>query len=135
MNANNKYLLISIFEVIYVYYMIFLFKTRINQDKGVKRGIGFIVHPLNKITNNYFHHSKTHSKDCTSFVCKFGKDIAKIAILWLLFRNLIPQIKKYNKYFIFACFLLTFLNFNTLIYILPIFILEFYLYKYPLKDT
>jgi hypothetical protein len=134
MNANELYLFISIFEVIYIYYMILVFKTKFNFDKGVKRGIGFIVHPLNKITNNYFHHSKTHSDDCTSFVCKFGKDVAKIAMLWLLLRNIIPLMKKYNRYFIFLCFLLTFLNFNTLIYILPMFILEYYLYKYPLKN-
>lgn len=133
MNANDKYLFISIFEVIYIYYMIFIFKTKINFDSIFSNGPAFTNTKLGKLlnskTNNYFFHSFEHSKIPKCFVCPFGKTMTVIALLWFMIRNLSKLLKDKNKYVISFFSILTLLNFNTLVYILPIMLLEYYMYK------
>ena len=128
----NKYLMISIFEIIYIYYMIFIFKTRYNFDKIVwKDECNFWwIKILNKKTNNYFNHGCGHSKKPKSFVCPFGVDLSRLAMFWLFIRNIIPN--KYlfiNKYFVILCFIISLFNINVFLRMIPIFYIEYNLRK------
>ena len=88
------------------------------------------VKNLNVIFDNYFYHNMQHSNKKESFICPFGKDIAKLVILWLIIRNFVPKIyKKYNIYIVGIALLLCYLNFNALVYSIPIILIEYYLYK------
>jgi hypothetical protein len=71
-----------------------------------------------------------HSNKKKSFICQFGKDLAKLAIFWLIIRSFVPKIyKKYNIYIIGIALLLCYLNFNALVYSIPIILVEYYLYR------
>ena len=128
----NKYLLISIFEIIYIYYMIFIFKTRYNFDRVFWKNNcnwGWIKY-LNKITNNYFYHGCKHTKIANSFICPFGVDFSRLVMFWLFTRNIIPN--KYlfiNKYFVILSLLFSLFNLNAFLRMIPIFYIEYNLRK------
>jgi len=131
---NTKYLLItiSIVEIIYIYYMIFIFKTRYNFDTAFWRDHceWRWINILNKMTKNYFKHGCSHSKTPVSFICPFGFDFAKFAIFWFFIRNVISN--KYlfiNKYFAVCAFIFSLFNINILLRMLPAFYIEYYLHK------
>ncbi len=133
---NNKLLLFSIIEGLYIYYMFLVYKSNYNFDNYWFVSDGPLitntkfVKKLNVIFDNYFYHNMQHSNKKESFICQFGKDIAKLAIFWLIIRNFLPKIyKKYNIYIVGIALLLCYLNFNALVYSIPIILIEYYLYK------
>ena len=133
MNTNDKYLIISLLEGFYIYYMLNIFKTKYNFDH-IWIGIHSFAYSklgkfINSKTNNYFFHSYEHSKIQKSHVCPFGKDVSIMYVLWLLLRNCSKLIKDKNKYIIFIASIMLLLNFNILVYMLPILVIEYYLYK------
>lgn len=133
MKINTNYLIISLIEAFYIYYMLNIFKTKYNFDTVwsdlPKFGNTKLGKLLNLKTNNYFLHSYEHSKIPESFVCPFGKSMSKIAVGFLLLRNFSKVIKENNKNIIIFFSILTLLNSNILIYMLPVMLLEYYMYK------
>ena len=133
---KNKLLLFSIIEALYINHMFFVYKSNYNFDNywfissmPLVTNIKF-VKKLNITFDGYFNHNMQHSNKKESFICQFGKDIAKLAIYWLIIRSFVPKIyKKYNIYIVGIALLLCYLNFNALVYSIPIILVEYYLYR------
>jgi hypothetical protein len=113
--------------------MLNIFKTKYNFDIVWTNLPNFQNSKLGKLlnskTNNYFFHTFEHSKIPKSFVCPFGKTMSKIVVGFLLLRNFSKLIKENNKNIIIFFSILTLLNSNVLIYMLPVMLLEYYMYK------
>ena len=133
MKINTNYLIISLLEAFYIYYMLNIFKTKYNFDNVWTKLPNFQNSKLGKLlnskTNNYFFHTFEHSKIPKSFVCPFGNTMSKIVVGFLLLRNVSNVVKKNNKNIIIFFSILTLLNSNVLIYMLPVMLLEYYMYK------
>jgi len=118
-------LLITIIEIIYLYYMFHQFRTKYSFN-----------HPFEYLVNNnfgnYFQHS-VQSSDYKRKICKFGRDGVIVIILYLIIRyilikfNLISKnnINNFNKFVLIIIFLLSWMNLNAVIYFIPFFIFDF----------
>ena len=113
---NNIY--ISLLESIYIIFMYNFFKTEksfhhileiiINTKKGI------FYHPIN--TGLY-----------ENKICDFGKLSSFLISIWFLTRHFITESNELNKIFFKILFIISLLmNFNAFIYLIPIFITEFY---------
>lgn len=121
---NNLYLLF--FEIIYIVYMLCFFKTRYS-----------IAHPMSKFNNDLFNHPIGIKKYPKSMICKFGKIMSILISIFLLLRyffnkniNLKNKYMKIHFYLLFFFSTLCLINFNALLYLFPIFILELYFINY-----
>ena len=111
-------LVISIIESIYLIYMFLFFKTTINFDK-------FTFRPridFNK--DSCFYHS--NDNDYGLKICLFGQIIVFVFIAILLLRHFITIPKYVMITTITIGILLSFINLNSLVYILPVVIYEIY---------
>ena len=111
-------LVISTLEASYIIYMLNYFKTKYN-----------FAHPLTYMSNNYFHHPVDKFNKPQGMICKFGKDISWPIALYYLLRGVIEEKfkKKMNKItpiITSLIFLGSLVNFNSTIYLMPIFIIE-----------
>ena len=112
--------LTTIIEIIYLYYMFQVFRTRYHFN-----------HPLENIVNdnlnNYFNHPIGIGDPEQSKICKFGRDGALILIWYLILRYFLINLKlipknifiKFNKYVLLFVFIVSWMNLNAVIYFLP----------------
>ena len=122
--------LITIIEIIYLYYMFQVFRTKYCFN-----------HPFENIVNdsldNYFNHPIGIEDPEKSKICPFGRDGALILIWYLILRcflinlGLIPRkhFFKFNNYVLLFIFIVSWMNLNAVIYFIP-FILFDYNYFY-----
>lgn len=118
-------LLISIIESIYIIYVLNFFKTKYS-----------IAHPLSFFNNSYLYHPIGYSNIPRSNICRFGKDVSwflggYLIIRAILLRNNLFKKKivlEFNRFIILFTFIVSLINFNALLYLLPIFILEYILF-------
>ena len=108
-------LLISIIEIIYIIYMFIFFKTYITINHPweycIVGNLGkFFEHPIRTI--------KYSNK-----ICQFGKIIIIPLIIYLYLRNFI-NLKKFNKYIILISILLSLMNMNAVLYLIPFWLIE-----------
>lgn len=120
-----KLLIITIVEIIYVYYMLNYFKTRYS-----------IHHPLEYIVLNqlpdFFRHP-IGEYDYSNKICPFGHFASNILVLYLTCRYLILtrtkyKIKNINIIIFVITLLFSLLNMNAFVYLLPYFALEIYVH-------
>ena len=118
-------IIISIIEAIYIIFMLNYFKTKIALDHG------FVLDLLKKIgiSSNSLNHQIYKLEEPVNMVCPFGHFISWFIALFLILRNYIPCLKKINRFIIILLFIGSWMNINVLIYLLPIFIIEIYLYN------
>ena len=110
---QNK-LFISILESIYLIFMFHYFETSINFD-------------ILKIywANTYLNHNIENSYGLK--ICPFGQDAILLLIFILLFRNVYDVSQTYIYYSLYiALGLSLFMNWNSLVYLLPIYAIEKY---------
>jgi hypothetical protein len=110
---------ISIIQAFYIIFMFNYFKTKIN-----------FAHPLSNFSSDYFYHPIDISNKPRSMICKFGKDISWILAALFILRGLRKINKKYFNVILIALFIGSLINFNALIYLLPIFFMEAWLIFY-----
>ena len=110
---------ITIFEVVYLFYMYFLFETSYNFnlaifDKNIQDMGYFFVHNTSKYENK---------------ICGFGKLMAIIAIILAFIRlNSNSNFIYENIRFDIICLILAVLmNLNAFIYIIPVLLCELYI--------
>ena len=112
----DKKLLISLLEAIYVVYMFRIFKTTVSMNLIPLKFLDY---------SSYLIHQKENSSIPVSHICKFGHDMAVVIAIFLILRNYMPKLMKYNKtvlgLIIFGCFM----NLNALIYFLPVVVIEY----------
>jgi hypothetical protein len=124
----NKLLILSLIQSIYVIYVLNYFKTKYN-----------FAHPLSNFSSDYFRHPIGKSKNPSSKVCKFGKQSSWVLAIFIILRFLLIYfllendcIKMISIISLTITFILSLLNFNVIIYLIPYFIIEIYLIKYLL---
>ena len=123
-----KYIIINILEVVYIIYMFVIFQTKYS-----------IHHPLEYIMesklSNFFSHPIS-SDIYESKICSFGKYLAKLSVIFFILRIIYylyfdtkeTWISFYIINLVLALSLI--MNLNAFIYLIPIFIIEYYLLYY-----
>ena len=119
--------IISIFEAIYVIFMFNYFKTKVALDHGcilnLLKNIGLFNDKLKHYTQDMYE-----LEEPINMVCPFGHFISWFIGLFLIIRNYYPKINKYNNIVLILLFIGSWMNINVLAYLIPIFIIEIYLY-------
>lgn len=124
-----KIIIITIIESLYIYYMYNIYQTKISFHNPIEKIIqynniyDYLKHPID--TNKY-----------ESKICKFGKTVSIWIILWLFIRLIIKDyIIKINKIIFIMIMIISFMmNLNAFIYLIPIFIYEFFIFQKILKN-
>lgn len=117
-------LLIISSECSYIIYMMLFFKTKYS-----------VAHPMSRFNNDLFNHPIGIKQKPQSMICMFGKIMSIIMSIFLIIRwylikdnNIKQNYLKYHKIIIYIMISLCLINFNALLYMLPIFILEHFVY-------
>ena len=120
---KNKLLILTLLQCIYVIYMLNYFKSKYS-----------FAHPLFNFSSSYFKHPIGINNIPISNICNFGHEASFYLAIFLILRFVF--LKKYCKKIsiivLIITFLLSLLNFNAFIYLIPHFIIEIYLIKYVL---
>lgn len=113
----NKNLLISIFESIYLIYMFHFLKTTID--------FNILASPQNWL----FRHLIGNERGLR--ICPFGRIVIIPFVIILLIRNLsFIEIPKYfMNMLLFLSFILSWMNMNAVIYLIPIWLIELFIIK------
>ena len=103
------------------------FKTKIALDHGcilnLLKNVGLFNDKLNHYTQGI-----DKLEEPINMVCPFGHFISWFIGLFLIIRNYHPKINKYNNIVLILLFVGSWMNINVLVYLIPIFIIEIYLY-------
>jgi hypothetical protein len=122
----DNYLVVSLFEAIYVVYMLNFFKTRYN-----------LAHPGTYFENKLLYHPVGKSTEPVSNICQLGNWGSYAIAFYILLRVLVgrknPVFKILNKLVVFMVFILSLLNFNAVVYLLPYFAIEYLVITNKLK--
>lgn len=128
MLESYKTINLSVVASIYVIYILNFFKTRYS-----------LAHPYFYFENKLLYHPIGKSKFKISNICKLGNYGAYIIALFILVRMIIILLYKNKKdkinfilkitslVFLIIVFLLSLINFNALVYLIPYFIIEIYI--------
>lgn len=102
---------------LYLFYMFTIFKTTIS-----------FFHPLefymiNRL-DNYFYHM-VGDTEYSNKICEFGKSAIIFLIGYLVISEYcITEMKKYSKYVLVITLIMSLLNLNSFVYLIPYFIYE-----------
>jgi hypothetical protein len=111
-------------ELILVFYLIYMFRY-------FKTKISF-THPLEFLMMSksleYFKHSLTYGS-YESKICPFGHDAIFVLVIFILFRWKFNFLNKVSKIMLVIVFIISLLNLNAVIYLIPYFIFELFLIK------
>ena len=114
----DTFFFVSVVEAIYVIYMLNYFKTRYS-----------LAHPLSYFENKLLYHPIGRSEEPVSNICQLGNWGAYAIALYILVRAFIGRkssmFKILNKLVVFLVFVVSLLNFNAVIYLLPYFAIEY----------
>lgn len=104
-----------------------------------------IAHPISYFNSNYFYHPIGILDEPQNMVCQFGKDAAILLISFIILRTIFiiyldqykinykylnKSILKYTSIFVVTlAFILSLMNFNVIVYLIPYFIMEYYIIK------
>ena len=115
--------LVSIIEAVYVIYILNFYKTKYS-----------FAHPLTYFENKILYHPIGKSSEPISNICKLGNIgaffIAAYIILRIFYKN---EFSVLNKLVVFIVFVMSLLNFNAVIYLLPYFCIEYLVITKKLK--
>ena len=116
--SNIKLLSYSFIQSIYIIYILNFFKTRYS-----------FAHPFFNFSLDYFKHPIGINKIPILNVCKFGQDASWFLVIFLIVRSLFVNkyTKKISIFVLIITILLSLLNFNVVIYLIPYFIIEIFL--------
>ncbi len=109
---------LSIIECIYVVYMLNFYKTTVNY-----------AHPFSNFSWDYFKHPTTNLETPINPVCKFGNQASWLLGFYLIFREIPYASAKMrvinNMFVLLATFVLSLMDFNVVVYLIPLFMIEF----------
>ena len=120
---------ISLLEGLYVMYMFICFKTvfslEINRSGNILRQIRDM---------EYLFHPVERSEVPISQICYIGKVGSVFIFLYLILREFVSLPKYTNMIVFLIIFVLTLINYNALLYMMPVFMLELYINRNKLKN-
>lgn len=118
-------ILLGIFQGLYIVYMLNYFKTCYS-----------IAHPLSYFENSYLYHPIGKSDKPISNVCQFGHQVSWLLAGFVIIRNIMVSknygkniLRKMSILILIISVIVSMLNFNVILYLLPHYILEYYLIK------
>lgn len=118
---NNSVLVyISIIEALYILYILRFYKTTKS----------YSIYDLN--LSGILYHSNNKTIKPTHHICKFGQDSSILIFIYLIIRAMILYYKKewnwiFNRNINILIFIISLINFNAVIYLLPYYILEIFI--------
>ena len=125
---KNQFLMLTLLEAVYVVYIMNFFKTRYS-----------LAHPFTYFENKLLYHPIGKSDKAICTICPLGNwgsvAIAIYIILrWIIFSNssnktTITNLRLFSLFTLTLVLLLSFLNFNAVVYLIPYFIVEMYVIK------
>jgi len=128
---KQLFIMITIIECFYIYYMYNSFKTKISFHHPLE-----ILIQTNSI-NNYIKHP-INNGIYESKICKLGNHVSLVIIVYLLLRlyiiitsteNSRNNVIKFNYFLFSGILIISFLmNFNAFLYLVPIYVYELYFY-------
>ena len=136
--------ILSIIEAIYIVYMLRYFKTTHSFEYGNNLDNLYIIASMFGMNKDYIKHTTTSSNIPKSHICRFGKDVSWIISIFFILRAIIfftnNDVKYWswntNIFIVAIIFVVSFMNFNVVVYLLPIFAIEIYLIvKYKSKKS
>jgi hypothetical protein len=112
---------ITVLVAVYIIYVLNYFKTTYS-----------IAHPISYFKYKYMFHPIYNTKTKKSMICQFGHDASWFIALFLLTRiyiikhKIIPtkQIKQISTMVLWSVFIVSLVNLNAVLYLLPYFIFE-----------
>ena len=126
MLTNTEFLLVSLVQAVYVIYMMNYFKTKYS-----------LAHPFSYFENKFLYHPIGKSDKPICNICPLGNYggfliAIYVIIRWVIFTNMKKKnsgIKLFSIFALLLVFMLSLLNFNAVVYLLPYFISEVYIIK------
>ena len=128
---------VSILEGLYIIYMFIFFKTCYSLEIGRWEGApitGFFSNILKLNVEKLLDHPTQKCLEPVSQICLFGKYAAVLIFVFLVMRHFCQGLKKINMYVFLVIFLFSFMNYNALLYLVPVFILEILMECRMIKD-
>lgn len=122
--------LISLIEILYIYYMFHIFETRFTiNNPWEKFQLNYLNETVSERIYSFINHPTSDSSFPESKICIFGKKIIYLLLIYLLIRICLPInfLKKLNPCVLLITFILSLANLNALIYLTPYFIIEIFL--------
>ena len=121
--------ILSIIEAIYIVYMLRYFKTTHSFEYGNNLDNLYIIASMFGMNKDYIKHTTTSSNIPKSHICRFGKDVSWIISIFFILRAIIfftnNDVKYWswntNIFIVAIIFVVSFMNFNVVVYLLPIF--------------
>ena len=114
---QTKKKLLKIIEIVYLIYMFYFFKTTFSIHHPLESSLtsfsDYLKHPI----NNGIYESK---------ICQFGKDAMILLITYLIIRCFINFPKLINIMIISITMIVSLLNMNAVLYLLPFVIVEIF---------
>jgi len=102
---------------IYILYMFLYFETTVTFNHPLEYYI------LSNLNDNYFYHPISSNK-YGSKICKFGKDIIWFLVIYLIYKSYFKVNIQIKRLVLIISFILSLMNFNAVIYLLPYFTYE-----------
>ena len=120
-------LAISVIEGLYIIYMFIFFKTCFSLEIGrlqLENITRFFSNLFKFNVEKLLYHPTQKCVDPVSQICLFGKYAAVLIFVFLVMRHYCEGLKKINMYVFLVIFLFSFMNYNAVLYLVPVFILE-----------
>lgn len=125
-------IIIGFIEAFYVIYMMRYFKTTISFDYGRNLDNLYKIASLFGLSNDYIKHNIKKSDIPVGHVCRFGRDVSFLIAAFFIIRSIIFLTKSdnilwswnVNIFIDLIILLVSFSNFNVIVYLMPIFIIE-----------
>ena len=114
----------TILKIFYLYYFFKIFKTKYSVSHPYE------LYILRKINKKSFNHIVEKTNKPINRICPFGQQIIIVLLFYIFIRDLIFNDKKnkkcmfLNKIVFYISLVLSFLNFNAFLYLLPFWISE-----------
>lgn len=116
----------TFFKIFYLYYFFRIFKTKYTVSHPYE------IYLLRKINNKAFNHIVEKTSIPINRICPFGQQVIITLIFYILIRDFIFSDKKnkkciyLNKIVFYISLILSLINFNAFLYLIPYWISEIY---------
>lgn len=120
-------LLISLIEILYIYYMFHIFETKFTiNNPWEKFQLNYLNETVSERIYSFIEHPTSDSSIPESKICLFGKKIIYLLIFYLLIRTCLPLnlLQIINPNILLITFIISLINLNALLYLTPYFIIE-----------
>ena len=120
-------LVVSVLEGLYIIYMFIFFKTCYSLEIGrlqLENITRFFSNLFKFNVEKLLYHPTQKCAEPESQICLFGKYAAILIFVFLVMRHFCKGLKKINVYVFLVIFLFSLMNYNAVLYLVPVFILE-----------